>query len=317
MKTILITTEFTEEEKAKAAEIAAGHHLIYKGSTGFSPEEIEQADAVLGNFPPRDLAAARSLKWLQLQMAGTDGYLKPGILPEKVVLTNVTGAFGESIAEYVLGAVLLLKNHFHTYIRRQSQKSWAKIPVTNLKGSTVLLLGLGDIGRETAKRMKAMGAYVIAVKRRPSERPDYVDELYYEAELDRVIPRADVFVLTIPMYAEVRHIISQRRIALMKPSALLVNIARGGLIDQDALIAALQQGKIAGAALDVFEQEPLPEDSPLWELENILLTPHNAGGFSSPMAREKIGQIMLDNLERYLTGQPLKNVIDKKNGYCL
>ena len=162
-----------------------------------------------------------------------------------------------------------------------------------------------------------MGAYVIAVKRRPSERPDYVDELYYEAELDRVIPRADVFVLTIPMYAEVRHIISQRRIALMKPSALLVNIARGGLIDQDALIAALQQGKIAGAALDVFEQEPLPEDSPLWELENILLTPHNAGGFSSPMAREKIGQIMLDNLERYLTGQPLKNVIDKKTGYCL
>jgi len=250
-------------------------------------------------------------------MAGTDSYLKPGILPEKVVLTNVTGAFGESIAEYVLGAVLLLKNHFHTYIRRQSQKSWAKIPVTNLKGSTVLLLGLGDIGRETAKRMKAMGAYVIAVKRRPSERPDYVDELYYEAELDRVIPRADVFVLTIPMYAEVRHIISQRRIALMKPSALLVNIARGGLIDQDALIAALQQGKIAGAALDVFEQEPLPEDSPLWELENILLTPHNAGGFSSPMAREKIGQIMLDNLERYLTGQPLKNVIDKKTGYCL
>lgn len=317
MKTILITTEFTEEEKNKAAEIAAGHHLIYKGSTGFSPEEIEQADAVLGNFPPRDLAAARNLEWLQLQMAGTDSYLKPGILPEKVVLTNVTGAFGESIAEYVLGAVLLLKNHFHTYIRRQSQKSWAKIPVTNLKGSTVLLLGLGDIGRETAKRMKAMGAYVIAVKRRPSERPDYVDELYYEAELDRVIPRADVFVLTIPMYAGVRHIISQRRIALMKPSALLVNIARGGLIDQDALIAALQQGKIAGAALDVFEQEPLPEDSPLWELENILLTPHNAGGFSSPMAREKIGQIMLDNLERYLTGQPLKNVIDKKTGYCL
>ena len=317
MKKIIITTEFTAAEKMRAAEITAGHQLLYQSGTGLAAGEIEGADAVLGNLAPRDLAAARNLEWLQLQTAGTDGYLEPGVLPERAVLTNVTGAFGESIAEYVLGAVLLLKNHFHTYIRRQNQKSWDKIPVTNLKGSTVLLLGLGDIGRETAKRMKAMGAYVIAVKRRLSERPEYVDELYYEAELDRLIPRADVFVLTIPMYEEVRHMIDGRRIGLMKPGALLVNIARGGLIEQDALILALRQGKIAGAALDVFEREPLPQDSPLWEMENILLTPHNAGGFTSPMAREKIGRIMLDNLERYVTGRPLVNVVDKKTGYCL
>ncbi len=317
MKKILIATEFNAKERAEAERLAAGHSIVYKANSDITPEDMREVSAVLGNLSLRHFADVPKLEWVQLQTAGTDGYLKPGALPEDIVLTNATGAFGESIAEYVLGAVLLLKNHFHIYARAQREKRWQRIPVTNLKGSTVVLLGLGDIGRETAKRMKAMGAYVIAVKRRPSEKPDYVDELYYEAELDQAIVRADIFVLTIPMYQEVRHIIDRRRLALLKKEAILINIARGGLIDEAALTEALQQNRLAGAVLDVFEREPLPEDSPLWQMENVLITPHNAGGFSSPMARQRIGEIMLENLERYIKGNNLINVIDKKTGYCL
>lgn len=317
MKNILITTDFTLAEGAEISAITAGHRVTYKNRMDITPQDMSHTNIVLGNISLRHFAYAPNLEWVQLQTAGTDGYLKPGILAENVILTNVTGAFGESIAEYVLGGVLALKNHFHYYVRHQSLKKWDRIPVTNLKGSTVVILGLGDIGREVAKRMKAMGTYVIAVKRRQSEKPDYVDELYYEEDFDKVIGRADVLVLTIPMYEGVRHIMDARRIAMMKKSAIFVNIARGGLVEEEALTAALQKGKIAGALLDVFEKEPLPEDSPLWYLENVILTPHNAGGFSSPMARERIGKIMIGNLERYLKGEPLTNVIDKKTGYCI
>ena len=296
MKEIIIATELTEKEKKKVAKITADHHVIYKTNSEVTPEEMRKAHIVMGNLSLRHFADVPNLEWIQLQTAGTDGYLKPGVLPEEVLLTNVTGAFGESIAEYVLGAVLALKNHFHTYFYRQLEKVWEKTPVTNLKGSTVVILGLGDIGRETAKRMKAMGAYVIAVKRRKSEKPDYVDELFYEEDLDAVLPRADVFVLTIPMYDHVYHMIDRRRIGLLKETAILVNVARGKLIEESALVEALLQNKIAGAVLDVFEIEPLPSDSPLWEIRNIILTPHNSGGFTSPMARIKIGEIMLENL---------------------
>lgn len=317
MKKILIATDFTETERQQVEVIAAGHQVIYKSNLEVTPADMKEVNIVMGNLSLRHFADVPDLEWIQLQTAGTDGYLKPGVLPAGVLLTNVTGAFGESIAEYVIGAALALKNHFHTYFYHQTIKHWQKIPVSNLKGSTVVILGLGDIGRETAKRMKAMGAYVVAVKRRKSEKPEYVDELHYEADLDMVLPRADVFVLTIPMYEAVHHIIDRTRIGLLKESAILINVARGKLIDQPALIEALEQNKIAGAALDVFEQEPLPAENPLWEMKNIILTPHNSGGFSSPMARRKIGEIMIGNLERYLKGELPINIIDKETGYCL
>lgn len=317
MKNILVTTDFTLAEGSRISEIASGHQVCYKDRLEVTPEDMKKANIILGNITPKLFADTPNLEWVQLQTAGTDGYLKEGVLGENVVLTNVTGAFGETISEYVLGAVLGFKNHFPFYTRQQANKSWDKLPVTSLKASTVLVLGLGDIGSEVCKKMKAMGGYVIAVKRRPSEKPDFVDELHYEADLDELIPRADVMVLTIPMYQEVRYIINKERIDLMKRDMIFVNIARGGLVEQAALTDALQSKRIAGAVLDVFEIEPLPQDDMLWTLENVLITPHNAGGFRAPLARKRIAEIMIGNLERYLKGEPLINIIDKKTGYCI
>lgn len=317
MKKILITTDFTLTEGAKIMEIASGNQIVFKDRLEVTPEDMKDTNIILGNITPKLFADTPQLEWVQLQTAGTDGYLREGVLGHDVVLTNVTGAFGSSIAEYVLGAVLLLKNYFHTYIRQQEVKTWKRMGVSNLKGSNVVILGLGDIGRETAKRMKALGAYVIGIKRRQSDKPDYVDELYYEKDLDAVLPRADVLVLAMPMYKEVRHIIDRDRLALLKRETVLVNVARGALIDQQALTEVLLKRKIMGAVLDVFEREPLPEDDILWSLDNVVITPHNAGGFASPMARQRVVEIMMDNLKRYLGGEELINVIDKKTGYCI
>lgn len=317
MKKILITTDFTLTEGVKIMEIASGHKIVFKDRLEVTPEDMRDTNIILGNITPKLFADTPNLEWVQLQTAGTDGYLKEGVLGEKVMLTNVTGAFGSSIAEYVLGAVLMMKNYFHTYIRHQDQKVWKRMGVSNLKGSTVVILGLGDIGRETAKRMKVLGANVIAIKRRQSDKPDYVDELYYEKDIDLVLPRADVLVLAMPYYKEVKHIIDRRRLSLLKRDAILVNVARGALIDQEAFTETLLKHRIMGAVLDVFEKEPLPEDDILWTLDNVVITPHNAGGFSSPMARQRVVEIMMDNLKRYLNGDELINVIDKKTGYCI
>jgi len=234
-----------------------------------------------------------------------------------VILTNASGVYGVPIAEQVLGVMLALARQLHTCVREQSAGRWpgpaVRGKVDVLERKTCVILGLGDIGTEVARRAKAFRMTVIGIRRRPVSKPPEVDELVGPDRLAEVLPRADYLVVALPLTEATRHIIDAEALALMKPSAYIFNVGRGAAIDEPALIRALQEGRLAGAGLDVFEKEPLPEDSPLYQMENVIITPHSSGG--SPYNRERLLDLFCPNLQRYLAGQPLLNVVDKEAGY--
>jgi phosphoglycerate dehydrogenase-like enzyme len=224
------------------------------------------------------------------------------------------------MAEHTLGVMLSFVRQLHRARDAQRQRRWVQdelwsVPPEfgSLAGSTLLLVGLGAVGGAIAVRARALGQRVIAVRRHPQPDPAPADEQWGAAELPRLLPRADWLVLAAPLTADTRHLIGARELSLLKRSAVLVNVGRGHLVDEPALVAALNAGTLAGAALDVVEQEPLPADSPLWDMSNVLLTPHISG-----LAPDYWGRAMTmfeDNLRRFVDGRPLLNVVDKRAGY--
>lgn len=307
----------TEERHRALLEAAAPEAAFtYCRRRDLTPELLAGAEVILGNPEPQMLRHAQKLRWLQLRSAGTNGYCEPGVLPQGVALTNATGAYGLAISEHMIGQLFMLKKKLHLYYQNQLEHRWASHgEVTAIEGSTLLCLGLGDIGGRFARKMKGLGCHVIGVKRRTGERPDYVDELYTVDRLDEQLPRADILAMSLPGTDETTHILDARRLALMKPSAVVLNVGRGSAIDPEALLAALQNGVIAGAAVDVTEPEPLPADSPLWAQPNLLITPHISGGYSLPATREEIIAICARNLAAFVAGRPLENVVDMQTGY--
>jgi phosphoglycerate dehydrogenase-like enzyme len=261
------------------------------------------------------LEKARNLKWLHLPSAGADGYTqKESYCYSDIQVTNSSGVFGIPIAEHVFGMILSFNKNLQEYAYQKEAKQWNRHWETrDFFGSTMAIIGLGDIGTEVAKRGKAWGATILAVKRTMTSAPEYVDRLYPLEQLEEVLQQADYVVLALPNTSKTRGIITKELLRSMKPSAFLVNIGRGALVDQDALIEALKEGQIAGAGLDVTEPEPLPEDNPLWELPNVILTPHTSGG--SPSNDQRRNQIFQQNLISYLNGTGLNNLVDFTQEY--
>ena len=307
-----------------------GHAELYRQLTAAAPEaefrffldavpskaDVADVDVIIGNVPGVLLLYAKKLKWFQLNSAGADMYCKPGLLPEGVVLTNATGAYGTSIAEHMVAMVLTLFRDFHVYSRQQTAHYWKPHGTTRMiLGSTTLCVGLGDIGTNFCRRMHALGSYTVGVKRRPSEKPEGVDELWLTDHLDELLPRADIVALSLPGTSQTNHILTRERLRKCKKDAIVLNVGRGSCIDTEALIEALQEGEIGGAALDVLEKEPLPADSPLWDMENVFITPHTAGGCNLRLAVENIVAIASRNLIAYQKGEPLENVVDPAIGY--
>lgn len=261
--------------KIQIMDIAPDADLMIIDADKITKEIIRKADIIFG-WPEKDLLKeAKNLKWLQLPSAGADGFTNKAIYCNKdIVLTNSSGVYGLPIAEHVFSMILSFNRHLQEYAYQKKDKQWKVLPsVRDFYGSTVGIIGLGDIGTEVAKRAKAWGAIVLAVKRTITEVPDYVDGLYSLEEIDEVLKQSDYVVLALPNTPKTRGIISEERINKMKPDAFLVNIGRGALIDQEALIRALKEKRIGGAGLDVTTPEPLPEDSSLWELPNVFLHP--------------------------------------------
>lgn len=267
------------------------------------PEEVQT----------RILALPR-LRWVQTISAG----ISPAVLealrarPE-VILTNATGVFDIPIAETVLTYILMIVKRMPEFMAQQREHRWHKLPLRELRGLTVGIIGLGGIGREVARRCQALGMRVIATRRHPEQGAPYVEALFPPARLDELLAQSDFVVLSVPLTPETHHLIHAERLQVMRPDAWLINIARGAVVDEAALIAALREKRIGGAALDVTESEPLPADSPLWELPNVMLTPHNS--WSTPYLEERQKDLFLDNLARYLNGEALRNVVDKALGY--
>lgn len=323
---ILVTVQTKPHHRAWLESAAPGERFIYKEGAapgaqssdkedGVTRADIENADILLGNVSPALLSPADKLRWMQTASAGVDGYLN-GCLPKDAVLTNATGAYGLAISEYMLAVWLELMKKLHRYRDRQSESDWHDLgPVTSVWGSTVLVLGLGNIGGEFAKRAKALGAKVIGVRRAGTEKPDYVDELIHTEKLDDYLPQADCVAITLPGTKQTKGMFDAARIAKMKDGAVLLNVGRGTIVDTDALCAALQSGKLSGAGLDVTDPEPLPADHPLWKQENAVITPHVSGGFHLAETHDRIIRIMAENLTAFLAGRPLKNVVDFETGY--
>jgi phosphoglycerate dehydrogenase-like enzyme len=262
----------------------------------------------------RVIQASPNIKWIHNGMTGMADLLYPRLVSSNITVTNAAGAHKDEIAEAALAMMLAAAKRFREHFGFQIRSEWHHLDHSMLMGRTVTIVGLGAVGSAIAWRCKALGTHVIAVKRLavPSL-PPHVDSLVTPDELPRILPLADYVAVSAALTSETRGLIGITELRSMKPSAYLVNIARGELVDEKALIHALREGWIAGACLDVFREEPLPASSPLWAMPNVIVTPHNAA-WSPDSEKEALG-LFLDNFKRYVTGQPLRNVVDKKAGY--
>lgn len=315
---IVVLLPFEQNYRDRLAAVAPDAVASYYDSAADCPDGVlREAEVVFGNPPVRLLPEMKKLRWVQLRMAGTEPYSLPGVLPEGVLLTNATGAFGHAISEHLVASTLMLVKNLHLYRDNQRSGAWLdRGPVRSVSSLTVLVLGMGDIGGQYAARMKALGAYVIGVRRADATKPDWADEVHLTADLDGLLPRADVVALALPDTPQTRGILDRRRIGLLKPGAYVLNVGRGSAIDTEALCDAAESGAIGGASLDVTDPEPLPPEHRAWRIERICITPHISGFFHMRETYDNMLTLMLGNLERYLSGKPLKSEVDRKTGYA-
>ena len=314
IRTLLCATPLAGSNYDRVRAALPDTELLLAEYMKAAPEDVRRADVIFGNVKPDYLAACTHLDWVQLSSAGADEYVRA--IPAGTALTNATGAYGPAIAEHMLGMLLMLQKKFHIYRDFQNARIWKRCGmVTGIDGCTCLVIGLGDLGGCFAQKMKALGAYTIGVRRIGTGKPAFVDELYQGDAIPALLPRADVVALCLPNTPDTRHIADAAFFAAMKPGAIFLNTGRGTAVDQPALIAALECGQLAGAGLDVADPEPLPPDHPLWRARNCFITPHSSGGWTLASTVDRAVDIFLDNLPRYLAGEPLRNVVDPETGY--
>lgn len=315
MDTILNVLPLDEAQRQAFRAAASWAEHIFRPTSDFPnsamecpPDECTNATIVVGCVGPEFLRKCPNLKWCQTWSAGVDPYLAPGALQDGVMVTSAVGAYGQSVSEVMLASLLSLMKHLPAYRDNQHAQRWADAGrVKTLRGETVLLLGTGDIGSHLAELVKALGARTVGLNRHPEKALPNFDELHSIAQLDDYLPQAGVVAMSLPGTPETAGLMDARRLALMRPDAILLNAGRGSAVDCLALADALQSGKLWGAALDVTEPEPLPQGHPLWDCENLVLTPHVAGGDHLPCILPNIVDIALENLRRYHNGEPLRN----------
>ena len=313
---ILILLPINEIQKKLIEGASPNSKYIYKTQTSVDKQTVQQADIIIGNPPAEMLIDSPNLKWLQLNSAGSDAYIKEGILNKGVVLTNATGAYGLAISEHIIGVLLQLFKKLHVYRNNQKLHLWKdEGEVKSIYGARILIVGLGNIGEEFAKRMKAFGAYTIGVRRSNSKKPDCIDELYLMDKIDELLPTVDVVALSLPSTKDTYKMFSMERLKLMKKGAAILNVGRGNVLDTDALCDLVESGYLLGAGLDVTDPEPLPKDHRIWDIENIIITPHISGGYHIPETLEKIVQISAKNLKSFINGEELMNIVDFSTGY--
>ena len=278
-------------------------------------EHARDADIIAGfpfTIPP--LAGAKKLKWLHSFSAGMDRILTPETAKLPILISNSSGIHATPIAEHLIGFMLIFTRGFHKTFRNQEKRIWQKDDtISELRGKTILVVGLGDIGLEVARLAHAFGTRVIAVARSQKDKPKFVDELKMGNQLDRMLPKADFVAICLPYTKETHHLFDMSKLKRMKSTAVIMNIGRGGIIHEKELIQALKKKIIGGAALDVTEKEPLPRESPLWGMENVIITPHHSG--LSEKYMDRAIELFCRNLRAYLKGERLPTAVSKNLGY--
>lgn len=280
-------------------------------------DEIVDAQVVVGGRIDDELLdAAKQLVWQHMPSAGVESVVSPILIERGIILTNGRGVSAPNMGEHMVGMMLALGRAIPFLVRQQAARHWTPMgsrpPMFELTGQTVLLLGTGAIGKEIAKRLRPFGCSIIGARRR-AEPVEGFDRIVSFAELGDFLPEVDHVASSLPMTPYTDKLLSADLIARMKPGAFFYNVGRGGTVDQEALIAALQDGRLGGAGLDVVEPEPLPEDSPLWTMENVLMTSHSSGG--SPRTGERSAEVLRENVRRYIAGEDLLNIVDLEYGY--
>jgi phosphoglycerate dehydrogenase-like enzyme len=295
--------------------------VAYSPSKSTDESALRDADVMIGwSLSPEQLRIAAGLRWIYSLTAAIDQFLFPQFLGSNIEVTNASRVHGPVVAEHALGMMLALARRIPSAVRYQERRKWRLETIwaeqprpREMRGATLVVVGLGSIGTEVAAMGAALKMHVIGVRQNPERNPAATHEVVGYQQLDSVLARADFVVLAAPLTPQTRHLIDARRLQLFKRDAYLINVSRGGLIDEAALVNALRERRLGGAALDVFEEEPLPRRSKLWKLPQVLVTPHMA--FLTDKIWERHYQVFTANLQRYLAGEPLQDVVDKRRGY--
>ncbi len=281
--------------------------------------ELPNADIFCGHakvpVPWDDVVRQGRLQWIQSSAAGLDHCLVPSVVASDIRVTSASGVLADQVAEHTLALVTALCRSLPVFFRAQQAKEFIRRPTRDLTRSTVGIIGLGGVGRRLAEVLRVFKTRILATDWFPLDKPDYVEALLPADQWRSILPELDVLFLAAPLTDWTRGMIDAEALALLRPGALLVNVARGPLVVESDLVAALESNHLAGAALDVTEQEPLPAGSRLWNLPNVIITPH-VGGQTARRA-DNMTDFFCDNLRRYLSGQPLKNLVDKRLGFPL
>jgi phosphoglycerate dehydrogenase-like enzyme len=318
--TILITSKGIGPKPEYLEQLRTYAHVIVGNTPEAFAEAAPEATVMLNWSAPRELnrsvfLMAPKLAWVHSRNAGLDSFLFPELVASQVTLTNGSGVFSAPLGEFALAAMLYFAKDFRRMIRNQVAAEWEPFDVLRLAGQTVGIVGYGDIGREVAWRAHAMGMRVFALKRHPPAGSDLgpIEKMYATSELHEMIAACDYVVVAAPLTAETHHMIGEAEFAAMKPEAIIINVGRGPVIDEAAMIKALAAGRIKGAGLDVFEHEPLPAESPLYKMENVLVSPHCAD--NTPDWLDNAMKFFIAQFERFQKGEPLQNVVNKHLGY--
>jgi phosphoglycerate dehydrogenase-like enzyme len=308
---------FSERLRKDFPDLHIVHLPDYKRLT----EELRDAEVFVGwSLRPEQVTGSKQLRWVHSTAAAIHQLLSPALVASDIVLTNSAQVHGPVVAEHALALILALAKRIPSAVKLQQQSQWGQSILweqrprpSEVAGASLGIVGLGSIGGELAPKARALGMKVIAVREHPEKGTGGADAVYGLAELDRLLREADFVVLAAPLTEKSRGLMNAERLARMKPTAFLINVSRGALVDERALAAALEKHTIAGAALDVFTAEPLPAESPLWRLPELLITPHTAA--VTERLWERHYELLADNLRRYLAGRPLRGVVDKNRGY--
>jgi phosphoglycerate dehydrogenase-like enzyme len=319
--TVLVLANPTDAQLAMLQELPEDTSIAVGNSTEAFETTAPHASVILNWSGPDELlrevfAMCPNVRWVHSRSAGLDTVLFPELIESAVPVTNGRGVFSQSLGEFVLGAVLYFAKDFRRMVRNQMAGRWEPFDIVEISGQTAGIVGYGDIGRAAATRLRSLGLHILAVRRQgpPLYNVDpLVDRIYSPRARVEMIARCDYVVAAAPLTPATRGLIGQAEFDAMKPTAVVINVGRGPVIDEEAMVRALSSGRIKGAALDVFDQEPLPEGHPFYRLENVLLSPHCADHTAD--WQDRAMRFFLEQFERFRTGEPLRNVVNKKLGY--
>ena len=305
MKKVFVNVNFSDEQKKRLEAVSKDLEFVYN-----KDDNITDSNIIIGNYNPDKLKEFKNLELLLLTAVGYDAYVKEGVISKDVILCNAVDVHSREVSEHILALMLELTKNLHLYKNNQSNSLWKDEGIVkSYSGLRVAIIGFGDIGNCLAKMCKALGMYVIGVKRKMIEKPSYIDELHTNEDMDSVISDVDVVVSVLPGTKENVHLFTMDTFKKMKSDTIFINCGRGNLYDTDVLCKVLEKKIIKAAACDVFEVEPLPSNHRLYKLDNFILTPHVAGFFHLDSAKEEYLNLIIENLKRYINGEELKFVV--------